>query len=146
MAIERRADVVWSGNLVKGSGAIALASSGATEELPVTWAARVETPDGKTSPEELIAAAHAACFSMSLSSILTEGGNAPDRLETSAVCGAEMTDQGPRITSMTLEVTGTVPGIEAADFEKAAETAKEGCPVSNALKGNLDIRLKATLA
>jgi osmotically inducible protein OsmC len=112
----------------------------------VTRASRTEQPGGKTSPEELIAAAHAACFSMALSHLLAQQGQPPDALETSAVATFDKVGEGFGITRIDLEVKGSVPGMEASDFEKAADSAKEGCPVSNALKGNVEIGLKATLA
>lgn len=146
MAAERRAQANWKGSLMEGSGTVTLASSGITDELPVTWASRTEEPGGKTSPEELIAGAHAACFSMALSHLLAQQGHAPDSLETSAVCTFDKVGEAFGITRVELEVTGSVPGLDATEFEKAAESAKDGCPVSNALKGNVEIGLRATLA
>ena len=143
MAAERRADVTWRGSLFEGSGRIAL-GSGSAGELPVTWAARTEAADGKTSPEELIAGAHAACYAMSLSNILAKAGNAPERLDVSATCTFDKRDEGWRITTMHLEVRGSVPGIEASEFEGHARTAKDACPVSNALEGNVEISVKAS--
>lgn len=131
---ERRANVVWEGDLVHGAGSVTVAS-GALAEFPVTWASRTERSDGKTSPEELIAAAHASCFSMALSGALAEAGTPPRRLEVSALATLDATDAGLRITTMTLEVRGRVPGLDAGGFQAAAEGAKVGCPVSNALTG-----------
>jgi lipoyl-dependent peroxiredoxin len=142
MATERRAEVVWEGSLMEGSGTITKVGSGALPELPVTWAARAESPDGKTSPEELIAAAHASCFSMALSGALAKAGNAPERLETSATVTFV---PGTGITKSALTVTGRVPGLDAAAFQEAAEGAKEGCPVSGALKGNVELSVAARL-
>jgi osmotically inducible protein OsmC len=141
---ERRAEMVWEGDLAKGSGTVKV-GSGATGELPVTWASRTERSEGKTSPEELIAAAHAACFSMALSNALAEGGAAPERLEVSATCSLDRVAEGLKITSMDLDVRGRVPGLDPDRFRDAAEQAKNGCPVSGALKGNVEIRLNATL-
>ncbi|HSK99463.1 MAG TPA: OsmC family peroxiredoxin [Rubrobacteraceae bacterium] len=140
---ERRANVVWRGNLVRGSGSVDLASSGAVGDLPVTWASRTERPDGKTSPEELIAAAHAACYAMALSGALAGMGNEPEELEISATCTFDV-DQ-LRVTTVVLDVRGRVPGLDAEGFQSAAEQAEQGCPVSNALRGNVDIQLNTSL-
>ncbi len=142
--MESRARSVWQGDLFEGSGETTLAS-GAAGPLPVSWASRTEAV-GKTSPEELIAAAHASCFNMALSNGLSGGGNAPTQLETSAVATFEKVDAGWRLTKMALAVTGDVPGLTADEFSQAADDAKEGCPVSNALKGNVEISVEATLA
>jgi len=141
---ERRANVVWRGDLFKGSGTFDLASSGAARDLPVTWASRTESPDGKTSPEELIAAAHGSCYAMALSNTLAEMGNEPDELNISAVCTFDA-DQ-LKVTTMVLDIRGRVPGLDAEGFQDAAEQANQGCPVSNALRGNVDILLNASLA
>jgi lipoyl-dependent peroxiredoxin len=140
MATERRADVVWEGSLMEGSGTITSTGSGALPQLPVTWASRAESPEGRTSPEELIAAAHAACFAMALSHALAEAGNPPERLETSATLTFE---PGTGITKSVLTAKGRVPGIDDNAFREAAEGAKDGCPVSGALKGNVELELEA---
>ncbi|HKH29528.1 MAG TPA: OsmC family peroxiredoxin [Gaiellaceae bacterium] len=142
MAAERRADVVWEGSLMEGSGTITKTGSGALPELPVTWAARAESSDGRTSPEELIAAAHAACFAMALSHALAQAGNPPERLETSATVTFV---PGTGITKAALTVIGRVPGIDESAFREAAEGAKDDCPVSGALKGNVELELDAQL-
>lgn len=142
---ERRAKTTWEGDLASGSGTVTLAS-GATEPQQVTWASRTEAPGGKTSPEELIAAAHASCFSMALAHGLAQAGRPPRRLETDAVCTLEQTGAGYRISSMKLTVRGEVEGIDDEGFRAAAEQAKEGCPVSNALAGSLEITVEASLA
>ena len=139
---ERRANVVWEGNLVHGYGKIVNVGSGALGELPITWASRTERSDGKTSPEELLAAAHAACFAMALSNGLAEAGHAPERLETSATITFV---PGTGITKAALSAVGTVPGLDEARFKDAAEQAKDGCPVSGALKGNVELTLDARL-
>ena len=141
---ERRANVVWSGNLQKGSGTFELASSGAAQDLPVTWASRTERPEGKTSPEELIAAAHASCYAMALSNTLGEQGNDPEELNISATCTLD-TDS-LKITTMVLDIRGNVPGVDEEGFRSAAEQAEQICPVSNALRGNVDIQLNTRLA
>jgi lipoyl-dependent peroxiredoxin len=143
MATERSATVVWQGDLTNGSGTIAAAPSGAFGPLDVSWAARAEEPNGKTSPEELVASAWAACFAMALSSTLAKGGNPPEKLETSATVTFQ---PGEGITKGVLSVRGTVPGMDEAAFEDAATSAKNGCPVSQALAGIPDVTLVASLA
>ena len=145
MAVERRAIATWQGDLIEGAGRVEL-TSGAVESFPVTWAARTESSDGKTSPEELIAAAHAACFAMFLSNELAKGGSPPERLDVTATSTFDKKQEGWRVTGMHLEVRGVVPGMDAAEFEKHAQTAKVGCPVSNALSDSVGITLKATFA
>jgi osmotically inducible protein OsmC len=140
---ERRADVVWRGDLFEGSGTFDLASSGAAHDMPVTWASRTERPEGKTSPEELIAAAHASCYAMAFSNVLAEMGNEPEELNISAVCTFDA-DQ-VKITTMVLDVRGRVPGLDAEGFQNAAEQGMQACPVSNALRGNVDFQLNASL-
>jgi lipoyl-dependent peroxiredoxin len=140
---ERRADVVWRGDLFKGSGTFDLASSGAAQDLPVTWASRTEHHDGRTSPEELITAAHASCYAMALSNVLAQMGNEPEELNISAVCTFDV-DQ-VKVTKMVLDVRGRVPGLDAEGFQSAAEQGEQGCPISNALRGNVDIQLNASL-
>jgi osmotically inducible protein OsmC len=142
---ERRAQVTWEGNLTQGSGKVTV-GSGALGELPVTWAARTERPDGKTSPEELIAAAHAACYAMAFSNTLNTGGTPPQRLDVRAVCSLDRVEGKMKITTIDLQVTGTVSGLDQAGFEDAARKAEQGCPVSNALRNNVEIRLTAQLA
>jgi osmotically inducible protein OsmC len=122
------------------------AKSGAFKDQPVSWAARTESEGGKTSPEELVAAAHASCYAMALSGGLGRAGHPPAKLEVTATVTFDKLDAGWRVVSSALEVRGTVPGIDAAGFEKAAEAAKDGCPISQALKGNVQLSVKATLA
>jgi lipoyl-dependent peroxiredoxin len=138
-----KANAVWEGDLAHGGGRVA-PGSGAFGEQEVTWASRTERSAGKTSPEELIAAAHASCFAMALSAGLSGAGHPPERLEVSAEVTFD-TDAGPKITTSELTVNARVPGMDEADFQKAAEGAKEGCPVSGALKGNVEFVLNATL-
>jgi osmotically inducible protein OsmC len=146
MEIHRHAEVVWSGSLLEGSGVITYVSSGAFSRLPVTWASRTDAHDGKTSPEELIAAAHASCFSMALSSRLAKNGTPADRLDTKAVITFAKGDAGWGIARSTLTVTGTVPGLDQASFAALADDAKRNCPVSVALTGNVELVVEATLA
>ena len=144
MATERRAEVVWQGSLLEGSGTIESTTSGAFGGLGVTWKARSEDETGGlTSPEELIAAAHAACFSMALSAGLARGDTPADELRTSATVTFQ---PGEGITRIALTVEGRVPGIDDAAFQEAARTAKENCPVSKALAGVPEISLTARLA
>jgi osmotically inducible protein OsmC len=141
MATTRTAHTVWEGNLTEGSGTVTLDSSG-IGEYAVSWPSRAEQANGRTSPEELIAAAHSSCFSMALSHGLNGAGTPPTRLETQA----EVTFQpGTGITGIHLTVVGEVPGLDEAGFVKAAEDAKANCPVSQALSGTT-ITLSASLA
>jgi len=140
---DRTASVTWKGSLMDGWGAIERVGSGAFGPLDVTWASRAEDPDGRTSPEELIAAAHAACFSMALSHGLAQAGTPPERLETSATVTFV---PGTGITKIALTVRGSVPGIDEAAFIEAAQSAKENCPVSKALAAVPEITLDAGLA
>jgi osmotically inducible protein OsmC len=142
MATERKAEVTWQGDLMGGKGRIDSVTSGAIGGLDVSWRARSEEAGGDTSPEELIAAAHASCVSMALSHGLAQAGHAPEELKTSAT----VTFQPPEgITKIVLEVAGKVPGIEDDAFQRAAQAAKENCPVSKALAGVPDISLQARL-
>ena len=141
MAADRSASVTWQGSLMDGSGVITSVTSGAISNLDVSWPARTTEHGGKTSPEELIAAAHAACYSMGLSHGLAGAGTPPQQLDVTATC----TFDPPKITKMALTVKGQVDGIDQAAFETAAQAAAEGCPVSGALKGNVEITVSATL-
>ena len=143
--MESRAHAVWNGTLAEGSGEATLAT-GIGGPLPVSWPSRTEAPAGKTSPEELIAAAHAACYSMALSGILGRAGFTSIKLETDATATFEKMEPGWRLTRMALRVVGEVPGMEQAAFVAAAADAKDGCPVSNALKGNVEITVESALA
>jgi lipoyl-dependent peroxiredoxin len=145
MAVTRFAETTWTGDLTSGSGSIDYVTSGAFTRMPVTWASRTEDHNGRTSPEELIAAAHAACYSMSFSSGLARNGTPATRLEVRAVVTFDKTDAGWRITKSELTVRGTVDSIDAAKFAELAEAAKDGCPVSQALKGNVALSVDAQL-
>lgn len=140
---ERTATSGWDGDLAHGNGVIN-GASGALSELPVTWASRTQRSEGKTSPEELMAAAHASCFSMALSHGLSEAGNPPDHLEVSSKVTLDERDGAPTVTTSELTVTGRVPGIDQAGFEQAAAEAGKGCPVSRAFAG-VEITVNATL-
>ena len=141
MAATSRAEATWEGDLMKGGGTVK-PDSGAFGELPVSWAARAERPSGKTSPEELIAAAHAACYSMAFSNGLAKAGHQPERLDTSAEVDFV---PGKGITHIRLSVRGRVQGLDSKEFERLAAEAKDGCPVSQALKGNVEISLDARM-
>lgn len=140
----KTANVTWNGGLMDGSGTITSVGSGAISNLGVTWKNRAEVEEG-TSPEELIAAANAACFAMALSAGLAGAGTPPTSLEVSAKCTFSL-DNGPKITTMDLHVRGTVPGIDADAFQAAAQGAGANCPVSAALKGNVTHNVTAELA
>ena len=140
---ERTATCNWQGDLIHGAGTVT-GGSGALPDLPVTWASRTERSDGKTSPEELVAAAHASCFSMALSSTLAEGGNAPDQLQVTAAVTLDRRDGAPTVTSSALVVSGRVPGLDQSGFEAAAADAAKNCPISRALAA-LEITVDARL-
>jgi lipoyl-dependent peroxiredoxin len=142
MAAERHAEVTWSGELFHGGGTIESVGSGAFGPLRVTWASRTEQSDGMTSPEELIAAAHASCFSMALSNVLAKAGHEAESLSTRATVTFV---PGTGITTSVLDVRGVVPGLDEEAFRQAAEEAKENCPVSQALKGNVEMSVTAQL-
>jgi osmotically inducible protein OsmC len=141
---ERTASVVWEGSLARGSGTLA-SGSGAFAQLPVTWAARTEAPGGKTSPEELLAAAHATCYPRALALVLGEASTPPERLGADATCTFDEVDGAPRITRIALSVRGRVDGLDERGFKEAVGRAAALCPVSNALRGNVDISIDAIL-
>jgi osmotically inducible protein OsmC len=145
MAVVRSAAVVWKGNLASGSGLLDAVSSKAFKGLPVTWASRMEDADGRTSPEELLAAAHASCYSMALASELTKAGTPPDRLSVTAEITADRVDGKLTVLSSRLRVHGSVPGIDEDRFRAIAGQAKDGCPISRALAGNVELSVEATL-
>ena len=144
-SMQSRATATWEGDLFTGSGTASLGTGLATN-LPVSWPSRTEASNGKTSPEELIAAAHAACYSMAFANGLSGRGFPPVHLDTTAEATFEKMEPGWRLTNMALSVTGNVPGISVEEFQEAAAAAKDGCPVSNALKGNVEITINAVLA
>jgi len=144
-AVISTAKAVWEGDLFHGKGEVSFESK-ALPSTSVTWAARSSRVPNMTSPEELLAAAHASCFAMALSNILAKQGNVAKKLVVTANATFAKTDEGFRITEVTIEVMGEVPGLTQADFEKAAAAAGEGCPISKALKGNVNIKVNAKLA
>jgi osmotically inducible protein OsmC len=141
---ERRATAVWEGTLPEGRGTVST-GSGVLKDSPVTWASRVEQPEGKTSPEELLAAALAECYAMVLSHMLGQQGKTADRLEVTAACTVERQSGGLKITTITLDAKGRVPGMDQEAFARLAEEGERNCPVSNALRGNVQISVRAEL-
>jgi osmotically inducible protein OsmC len=146
MAAVRRAEATWQGDLASGKGVVSATSSGVFKGLDVSWARRSEADaNGVTSPEELLAAAHAACFAMALSAGLARGGTPPEELQVAANVTFDRVGDDFKVVSSALEVRGRVPGADEAAFQTAAEGAKDGCPISGALKGNVELRVKASL-
>jgi osmotically inducible protein OsmC len=141
MAAESSATTTWHGSLTKGSGTTH-PQSGAFPDVEVTWASRTERSAGKTSPEELLAAAHASCYCMALSLELTDGGNEPEQLEATATVTFV---PGEGVKSSHIVLRGRVPGIDQSQFERAAQSAGQNCPISGAIKGNVEITVDATL-
>jgi lipoyl-dependent peroxiredoxin len=139
----RHAEVVWDGTLAGGGGA--LSSESGALDLPVSWASRTERADGKTSPEELIAAAHASCFVMALALVLGENHTPPRRLIVTAACTLDEVDGAPRITMVELAVRARVPALGTAEFERHVAQAAALCPVSNAIRGNVEITVRSEL-
>jgi osmotically inducible protein OsmC len=145
MAQIRRAAVNWKGDLQSGAGTLTAATSGAFTDLPVTWASRTESADGRTSPEELLASAHASCFSMAFSSDLTKAGSKPESLSVTSEIAFDRVDGKWTVVSSKLTVRGRVPGIDQAKFAEIAAGAKAGCPISRAIAGNVELSVEATL-
>ena len=140
----REAEIIWEGPLARGTGTLT-SGSGALDQLAVTWASRTERPDGRTSPEELIAAAHASCFAMALALLLDAHHTPPRRLAVSAACTLDEVEHAPRITTVELTVRAQVPGLDATDLERTVARAAELCPVSNALHGNVEVNVRSEL-
>jgi osmotically inducible protein OsmC len=142
---EREATAVWEGDLIGGQGTVS-AGSGVLVDSPVTWKARTEDAEGKTSPEEMIAVAHAACYAMAFSHTLASNGTPPERLEVTAKVGfGPKPGGGMMVTHSNLSVKGRVPGLDQAGFAEQAAKGEQGCPISNALRNNIAINLEATL-
>jgi osmotically inducible protein OsmC len=141
----REAEILWEGSLARGAGTLT-SGSGALGQLPVTWASRTERPDGQTSPEELIAGAHASCFAMALALVLGENETPPERVAVSAACTLDELAGVPRITTIELAVRAEVPGLETGDLERMVERAGDLCPVANALRGNVKIDVRSELS
>jgi len=145
MEITRFAEVTWNGSLLEGSGTINYVSSGAISRLPVTWASRTEDHNGRTSPEELLAAAHASCFSMAFSARLAKNGTPADQLDVKVEVTFDQGEGGWKVASSNITVKGTVPGIDKATFERLADDAKDNCPISAAIRGNVEVSVQAEL-
>jgi osmotically inducible protein OsmC len=145
MAAQRSAEVTWERDLLSGSGKVRFGSR-ALQETPVTWASRTEQPNGKTSPEELLAAAHASCYAMALSGKLAANRTPPTRLDVNAVCTFDKVGDGWKVTKMQLTVKGWVSGLDNAKFMELAKAGEAACPISNALRNNVQIELNASLA
>jgi lipoyl-dependent peroxiredoxin len=141
--VSREARTVWDGDLVHGSGNVS-GMSGAMDKLPVTYKSRIGSPDGRTSPEELIAAAHSSCFSMALANLLTQEGHPPAHLDVTADVTLDDTSGAPTITASALTVTGRVDGLDAAALQEVADRAGAACPVSRAL-ASVYITVQATI-
>jgi osmotically inducible protein OsmC len=137
---ERTATSVWQGNLAQGSGQVSVAS-GAFPDFPVTWAARTEQPGGKTSPEELIAAAHASCFSMAVSNVFAKEGHTPESMRVQSTVTLDKVNDKTTVTGVQVRVSGRVPGVDQAAFEKTVHEAGLDCPISRALRGSMDIKI-----
>jgi osmotically inducible protein OsmC len=146
MAETRHATATWSGNLTEGSGMLQYISSGAFSRMPITWGSRTEAHEGRTSPEELLAAAHASCFSMAFANQLAKNGTVAEKLDVRVDVTADKREAGWTVLSSAIKVTGVVPGIDQATFAKVAEAAKDGCPISRALAGNVELSVEPTLA
>jgi osmotically inducible protein OsmC len=145
MAQTRRAQAYWSGDLLSGGGAVSAASSGIFDEQAITWQARTEAAEGRTSPEELLAAAHAACYSMAVSNELSKAGFVPDRVDVSVEVSADKRESGWTVLGSHITLRARVPGIDRATFEEQAQKAKGGCPISRAIGESVEITLDATL-
>ncbi len=145
MAATRQAKAIWHGELTKGLGDVTAVSSGKFSDLPVSWAARTEAPGGKTSPEELLAAAHASCFVMALSAGLTKNGTPPERLAGPATGRLDKGQGAWTVVSSELDLHARVPGIDEETFTHAAQDAKDNCPISRALKGNVTLSVTSKL-
>jgi osmotically inducible protein OsmC len=142
---ERTAEVHWNGTLASGDGTLR-AGSEAVTDLPIDWASSSAKAHGTSSPEELLAGAHASCYAMALSLLLTRDGTPPESLDVKASCSLEEDGDWYTIRSMELDVRGSVPDLDADAFERAARSADEHCPISNAVRDNVEVRVTATLA
>lgn len=145
MAQVRRAEAHWSGDLLAGGGAVSAVSSGIFADQAITWEARTKASEDKTSPEELLAAAHASCYSMAISNELAKAGYAPERVDVAVEVRADKTSAGWTVLSSNITVRGKVPGIDLATFDEKAQAAKAGCPISRAISDSVEITLDASL-
>ncbi|MEP6470188.1 MAG: OsmC family peroxiredoxin [Chloroflexota bacterium] len=145
MAAVRTATVTWNGDLTSGEGSVSAGTSELFTDLPVSWASRTEAPEGRTSPEELLAAAHAACYAMAFSGALAKRGTPPEHLHVEAEVTFDKVGDAWSVVSSRLIVLGHVDGISESEFAAAAQDARDGCPISRALKGNVEISVEPTL-
>jgi lipoyl-dependent peroxiredoxin len=145
MATVRRATASWSGDLLSGSGTVSAYTTGLFADLPTSWSSRTEEPNGRTSPEELLAAAHASCFSMAISNELAKAGYAPDHVHVVVEVSAEKREAGWTVIGSAIQVVGSVPDCPIEEFERIAGLAKDGCPISRALAGNVELSVDASL-
>jgi lipoyl-dependent peroxiredoxin len=145
MTAKRTATAVWEHDLAKGQGRVK-GTSGAINELAYTWASRTEAPGGKTSPEELLAAAHAACFAMALTANLGRANKASEQVSVAATATFDKVGDAWKVTTMEIDATAKVPGLAPAEFAEIAKKAEAGCPISVALRGNVEIKVSAKLA
>jgi lipoyl-dependent peroxiredoxin len=142
--IERNADVTWTGNVARGDGKIS-GGSGAIELLPFSLATRIGNPEGKTSPEELIAAAVGSCFAMSLAGELTQAGSPPELISVDSKCVVDEVEGSHVVTEVQLSVRARVPGVDDADFQRIAREAEEGCTMAHLVRGSAAVTLSASL-
>ena len=145
MATTRHATATWSGDLLSGNGTVTAATTGIFRDQRTTWASRIAEPEGVTSPEDLLAAAHASCYSMACSNVLAKAGTPPTRLDVEVAVSADKLEAGWTVTRSEIRVRGVVPGATRESFAAAAEEARDGCPISRALKGNVALSVEATL-
>jgi lipoyl-dependent peroxiredoxin len=145
MATTRRADATWSGDLLSGRGTVTAATTGVFRDLPTTWASRIGEPEGVTSPEELLATAHASCFSMAVSNELAKAGTPPTRVAVTVAVTGDKLESGWTVLSSAITLKAVVPGATDESFQEAVNKAKDGCPISKALKGNVELSVEATL-
>ncbi|MBW3613467.1 MAG: OsmC family peroxiredoxin [Chloroflexi bacterium] len=145
MAATRTATVTWNGSLAEGSGTVSSGTSAQFTDLPVSWASRTEDAEGRTSPEELLAAAHASCYAMALSGALARNGTPPEHMHVSAAVTFDKVGDAWTVTRSELDVVGVVPGLDEAGFDAIAGEAKHGCPVSRALAGNVELSVHSTV-
>jgi osmotically inducible protein OsmC len=145
MATTRHADATWSGDLLSGRGTVTAATTRVFSDLPTTWASRTTEPEGVTSPEEHLAAAHASCFSMACSNELAKAGTPPSSLSVRVAITGDKLETGWTVLSSSIAVRGVVPGATPESFREAAAKAKDGCPISKALKNNVELSVEATL-
>lgn len=145
MATTRRADATWSGDLLSGRGTVSASTTQVFADLPTTWASRTGEPEGVTSPEELLAAAHASCFSMAFSNELAKAGTPPTSVAVTVAVTGDKLDTGWTVLSSAITVRGAAPGATEASFREAAEKARDGCPISKALRNNVELSVEVTL-